>query len=179
MLSNLESQSPKHSSPTVSSVSLPRHYQTAASLLSQARTYQREGSPEFAYVMYRRFVVYNLQTLHKHPQYSLSRWAVQRADYRSLCAEAMDQLECIREEIVAKYAHSGEERKEQQEEEEDSAAEDAYERQQPPLSAASSAADAALEARLSALVMEEQQQAEQEKQQDSTYTEQLPTTPNV
>jgi len=185
VLSALEAQSPNSSSPTVASVSLPRHYQTASSLLSQARTYQREGSPEHAYILYRRFIVYNLQTLHKHPQYSSGRWDRERAEYRRLCAEAMDQLECIREEIIGKYEHADDEQKEDR----DVQREDhVYDSQQPPAahiqpkqqqqqaaqSTQSTAQDAALEARLSALVLEEQQQREQEKKEDSTYTEQLP-----
>ena len=169
VLSALEAQSPNSSSPTISSVSLPRHYQTASSLLSQARTYQREGSPEHAYVLYRRFVVYNLQTLHKHPQYNLSRWESQRAEYRKLCAEAMDQLECIREEIIGRYQHVDE-----QKENEGQKRHADYD-EQPVLSSQSTSTDADLEARLSALVLEEQQQREQEKKEDSTYTEQLPT----
>ena len=188
VLSALEAQSPNHSSPTISSVSLPRHYQTASYLLSQARTYQREGSPEHAYVLYRRFMVYNLQTLHKHPQYGLSRWEAQRAEYRKLCAEAMDQLECIREEIIGKYQHVDEHKEKEEEGEEDvqkqhvddgqqhtSTQSQQQQQQQAVLSAQSTAVDAALEARLSALVLEEQQQREQEKKEDSTYTEQLPT----
>ena len=181
VLSALEAQSPNHPSPTISSVSLPRHYQTASYLLSQARTYQREGSPEHAYVLYRRFVVYNLQTLHRHPHYNLSRWDSQRTEYRKLCAEAMDQLECIREEIIGKYQHI-DEQKEVGEPQKDDVYKDEQrpliqpsQQRQPVLSVPSTASDAALEARLSALVLEEQQQREQEKKEDSTYREELPT----
>ena len=180
VLSALDAQSPNLTSPTVASVSLPRHYQTASYLLSQARTYQHEGSPEHAYVLYRRFVVYNLQTLHKHPQYNLSRWESERAEYRRLCAEAIDQLECIREEIIGKYQHV-DEHKEAADEEEQSgqkeAPHDYHEAAQPATisQGQSTAVDAALEARLSALVLEEQTQRELEKKEDSTYTEQLPT----
>ena len=187
VLSALEAQSPNNPSPTIASVSLPRHYQTASYLLSQARTYQREGSVEHAYVLYRRFVVYTLQTLHKHPSYNLSRWAAERAEYRKLCAEAMDQLECIREEIIGKYEHIEEQKedvhKEVEEEEQQQPDRPLYDsssqseqQQQPALIAPNTAVDAELEARMSALVMEEQQQREQEKKEDSTYTEQLPTT---
>ena len=171
VLAALDAQSPNHPSPTIASVSLPRHYQTASYLLSQARTYQREDSPEHAYVLYRRFVVYNLQTLHKHPHYNLSRWDGQRAEYRKLCAEAMDQLECIREEVIAKYAHGEEQKADPREAD----ANDEMQGQQWQQQAPSTAEDVALEARMSALVMEEQQQREQEKKEDSTYTEQLPT----
>ena len=89
---------------SVDAVSLPRHYQSASALLSQARTYRREGALEAAYVLHRRFMVYTLRTIHKHPQYNSARYAKEKAAHQLLAQATMDALEELRAHIALKYA---------------------------------------------------------------------------
>ena len=89
---------------SVAAVSLPRHYQTACGLLSQARTYRREGNVERAYILYRRFVSYLLHTVHKHPLYNNPRHAKDKADSQTQALAAMTALEDLRKDIRLKYA---------------------------------------------------------------------------
>ena len=101
---------------SAAAVSLPRHYQTAGGLLSQARTYRREGNIERSYILYRRFMVYLLHTIHKHPLYHSAHHAKDKAEYRTQAAAAMSALEELRKDIRLKYAHNAVEEDEEREE---------------------------------------------------------------
>ena len=181
------------------SVSLHRHYQTASTLLSQARTYQREGEVERSYILYRRFVAYLLTVIHKHPQYRSPAFSKDKVEYQQLADKAMTALEELRADIALKYADPDEEEEDEmpisqpqqpqypqyapsyQREERKEAADPPL----PPLPSPPSGAvaqegaaiDAALEARMAALVLSsDPDMGEEERKQDGPVSADLPST---